>query len=277
MPAPPRVPHGRGASTTRIGRGAGSPAALVQTGLRASGRGTASAGALAQARPRLVGTSGRPAPGRASSAPRTSGVDPVKDDLEDYFERLDRQRLEAQQGGAGAVLLEAPSVARFSPQDFARLHVVRTSAGDPGAECAICLLALRTEAWAVALPCAPAHCFHTSCVRSWLSKSVHCPLCRVDVLALLPAQPQSSVEGRLRVPSSLAAPAERRTRGGGRVLAYLPEPPSSWARPAYIPAHLRHLAEYLEISYPGRGTAKIWRVPNLAVADLSNALPLEEG
>lgn len=33
---------------------------------------------------------------------------------------------------------------------------------------------------ALQLPCAAGHTFHDDCVRSWLSRNVTCPLCRVD-------------------------------------------------------------------------------------------------
>lgn len=205
-------------------------------------------------------------------------LDPVRDDLEEYFELLDRQRLEAQRGNAGAPPLEAPSVSRFSAEGFGRLRKLRKNTAEPGAECSICLRSLRGSADVVVLPCAAAHCFHAHCIRGWLSKSVHCPLCREDVQALLPpASSPPAPQARRRAASVSAVGTERRTRGGGRVVAYLPQPPSTWARPAYIPAHLRHLAEYLEISYPGRGTARIWRVPSAAAADLSEAVPVEEG
>lgn len=30
----------------------------------------------------------------------------------------------------------------------------------------------------------------------------------------------------------------------------------------YIPSELWHLAQYFEVSYPGRGEAHVWRVPS---------------
>ena len=38
---------------------------------------------------------------------------------------------------------------------------------------------------AMQLPCAARHVFHEECVRSWLSRNVTCPLCRVDVERLV--------------------------------------------------------------------------------------------
>lgn len=145
-----------------------------------------------------------------------------------------------------------------------------------GQECSICLECICEGDVLLEVPCEAKHRFHEKCLTKWLSKSVVCPLCRVDVKALLPAvQP-----GRAQVTNSRrrsgASSGLGRTADGGTVLRYERDPPSDWERPAYIPAHLRHLAEYLEVSYPNRGTARIWRVPNAATAELSDALPIEE-
>ena len=50
------------------------------------------------------------------------------------------------------------------------------------------------------------------------------------------------------------------------VFRYERNPPAEWIRPGYIPSHLRHAAEYIEVSYPDKGTAKIWRLPRELLA-----------
>jgi len=144
-----------------------------------------------------------------------------------------------------------------------------------GAECHICLAPLRSGEVLLELPCSQRHRFHERCIKEWLSKAVTCPLCRTDVKALLPAV-DAAVPAARR--GKLAANARReqgQTLLGGTVVCYERNPPPSRERPTYIPPHLRHLAQYLEVSYPGRGVARIWRVPNSATSDLSRALPLE--
>ncbi|CAE8646454.1 unnamed protein product, partial [Polarella glacialis] len=226
----------------------------------------------------------------------------LQEDLEDYFARFDSVVRDAssstgRQGPQSALLQsELPSVPRFEAGDFARLRRTSCSAVTCGArrgpvftECAICLQSFDESRLTalLELPCSARHVFHGPCLKKWLAKSVQCPVCRVDVKALLP-----KVKALLpKVMTSSASPASgsdktRRpfnhqlmagcTRDGGRVVRYEPNPPVAWPRPTYIPAHLRHLAQYLEVSYPGRGVARIWRLPfGEASGDLSQALPLE--
>eukprot|EP00927_Polykrikos_kofoidii_P036840 TRINITY_DN31070_c0_g1_i1.p1 TRINITY_DN31070_c0_g1~~TRINITY_DN31070_c0_g1_i1.p1 ORF type:complete len:191 (-),score=20.63 TRINITY_DN31070_c0_g1_i1:63-581(-) len=170
------------------------------------------------------------------------------DDLEDYFHRLDSRRAEA---GRTFSSEEAPSVERFDDEDFAAL---RRTEGLAGAECAICL-ASGLSGEVLELPCAAAHRFHEECARSWLLRNVTCPLCRVDVRALIRA---SSSPSSTRLPSPRAHGI---TRDGGVIARYDPHPPVEVARPSYIRPELHHLAELVEIEYPNQGTARVWRVP----------------
>ena len=39
-------------------------------------------------------------------------------------------------------------------------------------------------------------------------------------------------------------------------------------RPAYIPPELHGSAQYVEISYEGMGTARVWRIPRDSLGDM---------
>jgi hypothetical protein len=39
-------------------------------------------------------------------------------------------------------------------------------------------------------------------------------------------------------------------------------------RPAYIPPELHCSAQYVEISYEGMGTARVWRIPRDSLGDM---------
>eukprot|EP01051_Picozoa_sp_SAG22_P010516 SAG22_NODE_951_length_6344_cov_2.683747_5_plen_465_part_00 len=52
--------------------------------------------------------------------------------------------------------------------------------GDP-LSCAICLSDFGPENVVTVLPCAGKHVFHPGCIRTWLGRSVQCPLCRADL------------------------------------------------------------------------------------------------
>lgn len=153
------------------------------------------------------------------------------------------------------------------------------ASADDGSECNICLDSLgRGARDVVAVPCPARHRFHKRCLRNWLARSVHCPVCRADVLAALPEeapapQPQPRVRRGRSAPPPPGGDGGARTRAGGRVVRFEADPPAEWPRPAYIPAHLAHLAQYLEVAYAGQGSARIWRVPRAAQADLAGALP----
>ncbi|CAE7415954.1 unnamed protein product [Symbiodinium necroappetens] len=185
----------------------------------------------------------------------------VLDDLEDYFHRLDARRSELE-AGLGASLDEesaVPSVERFNDADFRKLVRWR---GTEAAECAICLSSLSSDEDGLQLPCAARHTFHEDCVRSWLSRNVTCPLCRVDVRAIVRRRGQSQESGPSVGNESQDSPrAFGYTRDGGVILRYDPRPPPELPRPLYIPFDLHHAAELVEIQYPERGTARVWRVP----------------
>merc|ERR1712023_353917 len=96
------------------------------------------------------------------------------EDLEDYFRRMDEPRADANAA--------PPSVERFSPHELERLSEHTYSTSDRYAECAICLMDFSDcEAGLLKMPCAAGHLFHAACVRECLSRSVLCPVCRVDL------------------------------------------------------------------------------------------------
>eukprot|EP00439_Symbiodinium_sp_Y106_P034652 s6778_g4.t1 len=185
----------------------------------------------------------------------------VLDDLEDYFHRLDARRSELEAGLVASLDEESavPSVERFNDADFRRLVRWRCT---EASECAICLSSLSPDEDCLQLPCAARHTFHEECVRSWLSRNVTCPLCRVDVRAIVRRRGQSQESGPSVGNESQDSPrAFGYTRDGGVILRYDPRPPPELPRPLYIPFDLHHAAELVEIQYPDRGTARVWRVP----------------
>lgn len=204
-------------------------------------------------------------PSDGSNAPPAN----VMDDLEDYFERLDARRVEAARAQEAPSI---PSVERMTETEIEMLDRVQ----GPGLrgndfECAICILGVTEQDECFELPCAARHRFHVDCARSWLSRNVSCPLCRVDVRNLIRAR-AAAEEGPGTPPhdggssspreSELMSPrSSGYTRDGGVIARYEPRPPPELSRPAYIPPHLREVAELVEICYPNRGTARIWRVP----------------
>lgn len=173
--------------------------------------------------------------------------DNVLEDLEDYFERWDARRAGGTDPSESA---SAASVERFEGEDFALLDRL---GGMGGAECAICLASGPEQEPAVALPCAARHRFHEECARGWFERNTTCPLCRVDVRCLV------------RAASPRRPPPSPRgfgfTRDGGVIARYDPAPPPELPRPAYIPPELHTVAELVEIDYPDRGVARVWRVP----------------
>jgi len=138
----------------------------------------------------------------------------VRDDLEDYFRRLDERRSRSEPADAAVV-------PRFTAAEISQLRSFpfepSGAAADSSArsECAICLCEFESGQQLTALPCAAAHAFHSDCVRGALAASVHCPLCRVDVrsLVLSPAAPSDGP-----APASPRSLGLSRTRAGLRCL-----------------------------------------------------------
>ena len=85
-------------------------------------------------------------------------------------------------------------------------HVRAAAAPDETSDdvCVICLSTMRRGDAIATLACA--HSFHEACVRLWLQRDVHCPLCKAHALG--DATPIPSPIASPRPPS----PAERRTR-----------------------------------------------------------------
>lgn len=169
----------------------------------------------------------------------------IRDDLEDYFRRLD-ERVATREGGPA-------DVARFGDGELDALLAASATTLEAAGECAICLGDVDAGGAVARLPCAARHAFHGDCVRSWLKKNTHCPLCRVD---LLPIHRARAVERR-PPPSPRALGF---TRDGGTISRWEPAPAPDVPRPDYVPAHLRDSAGYVEVEYPDQGIARVWRV-----------------
>merc|ERR1712217_346357 len=171
-------------------------------------------------------------------------------------------RIELENGGLreATSATDAASVERFDDVDMESL-IRRQSGAEQSGECAICLANITQDEDTIVLPCAAAHVFHAECCRSWLSRNVTCPLCRVDVrhLVRLTASPSPATTEILTSPRAFGY-----TRDGGVISRYEPHPPPEVPRPHYIPPELHSAAEIVEIDYPDRGTARVWRVPRQA-------------
>ena len=80
--------------------------------------------------------------------------------------------------------------------DEAQLSSLKATAFIPGSsytECSVCLADFEAGESLVELPCAARHLFHANCAHAALSRSVYCPLCRVDVRpALVAAAPAAA-------------------------------------------------------------------------------------
>merc|ERR1712013_895950 len=112
---------------------------------------------------------------------------------------------------------DAASVERCTEEEISSLQ--RDTSTMAGIECAICLALTELDEEVVVLPCAAAHRFHSECARSWLARNVTCPLCRVDVRALMRAGLTA------RTPETLVSPrALGFTRDGGIISRYEPNP-----------------------------------------------------
>lgn len=174
----------------------------------------------------------------------------------------------------------AKSSTSSSPEGTPQALQVERAAKMGGEECAVCLSAFLPGDPLLALPCDPRHRLHESCGTAWLGRCGVCPLCRADVRAMLPPaagaanhepEPRSEGSSPEAVLASRSPPFSVlatsvvgcRTRDGGLVVRFEPNPPPGWERPVYIPPAHWHYAQYFEVSYSGLGDARIWRVPGL--------------
>ena len=123
---------------------------------------------------------------------RTQPPPNVMEDLEDYFRRMDERRTEAEAAGMSGG--QAPtSVDRLDESQLASLKATTFIPGSSYTECSVCLADFEAGEPLVELPCAARHLFHANCAHAALSRSVYCPLCRVDVRpALVAAAPAAA-------------------------------------------------------------------------------------
>lgn len=235
----------------------------------------------------------------------------VRSDLEDFFEQFDLRWSSSEMRGGCGPMTPSPGL---TASELARLQRIRlpTSMGnrrlcaspavvganqgnalteascsrgfsqsagceDP-AECVVCLGSLCEGELLLEMPCDGRHRLHEPCARTWLTRSAACPLCRVDVRSCIrTAAPDNSKEP---LPMSFPMPMPGRglayTRKGGILRRFEACPLPTWERPVYIAADVWHLAQYFEVSYPGFGEVRVWRVPGLVGGDLvaHEALPL---
>jgi len=175
-----------------------------------------------------------------------------------------------------------PSSAASISADAAPTSTVAATEGDQSSEdfpveCVVCLSFLEDGEWLLEMPCDERHILHESCAQNWLARSAACPLCRIDVRTLLPGLQANTENGSLGIAGrSGSTTGQRRrrreladgqgvtpgarTRDGGIISKFEPHPSENWRRPLYIPERFWHLAQYFEVSYPGRGVARVWRV-----------------
>lgn len=230
---------------------------------------------------------------------RTRPPPDVLDDLEDYFRRMDeRTRSDASAEAASVDRFDEPSLDKLEVCAFPSALPCSLPCSDTSShgytECAICLSEFEESDPCISLPCAARHLFHAECIKAHLRRSVTCPLCRVDLKAILSLRARESERegGRESIEAGLEPASPPRgsggtsggysrggysrgrgspppssprshgfTRDGGVILNYDPYPAPELERPSYIPRHLRELAEFVEISYPAHGVARVWRVP----------------
>lgn len=206
----------------------------------------------------------------------------VRSDLEDFFEQFDLQR-----SSPGNLHLQAPP--GLTASELAKLHRIRLSANDAAgvpsiapqspsvaeagsvrdfaacagcedsAECVVCLGSLCEGELLLEMPCDGRHRLHEPCARTWLTRSAACPLCRVDVRKCL-GMDASGEPATQPLPASQQWLPLVHTRHGGILRRFEPWPLPTWERPVYIPAHAWHMAQYFEVSYPGFGDVRVWRV-----------------
>eukprot|EP00747_Dinoflagellata_sp_TGD_P209972 gnl/TRDRNA2_/TRDRNA2_83325_c0_seq3.p1 gnl/TRDRNA2_/TRDRNA2_83325_c0~~gnl/TRDRNA2_/TRDRNA2_83325_c0_seq3.p1 ORF type:complete len:256 (+),score=32.96 gnl/TRDRNA2_/TRDRNA2_83325_c0_seq3:110-877(+) len=81
------------------------------------------------------------------------------------------------------------------------------STGLTSTECSICLATFLEGQQLKRIPCSGSHIFHEDCCRRWFNDHGTCPLCRTQVLPLLPPPPKprsSTAEGGPRSSSRTA-------------------------------------------------------------------------
>ena len=204
-----------------------------------------------------------PAPSRAPAPAAPRPPPNVMDDLEDYFRRMDERRAAAESEQAEAESVAPASVERFSEDELAALKKVQFAAGRSSySDCSICLADFEPGEEIVELPCAAKHLFHAECAKAALSRSIFCPLCRVDVRKPIAAAAAAAHEAAGGTPDAPLSPRSLGfTRDGGVILRYEPNPAPDVPRPSYIPRALHSQAGCVEIAYPEAGVARVWRVP----------------
>lgn len=205
-----------------------------------------------------------PAPSRAPAPAAPRPPPNVMDDLEDYFRRMDERRAAAESEQAEAESVAPASVERFSEDELAALKKVQFAAGSSSSysDCSICLADFEPGEEVVELPCAAKHLFHAECAKAALSRSIFCPLCRVDVRKPIAAAAAAAHEAAGGTPDAPLSPRSLGfTRDGGVILRYEPNPAPDVPRPSYIPRALHSQAGCVEIAYPEAGVARVWRVP----------------
>lgn len=62
-------------------------------------------------------------------------------------------------------------------------------------DCSICLEEYNYQSKIILLPCL--HCFHSKCIKKWLSKNVTCPICRKDINKENPVYPKTDCKRKI--------------------------------------------------------------------------------
>ena len=164
---------------------------------------------------------------------RTQPPPNVMEDLEDYFRRMDERRTEAEAAGMSGG--QAPtSVDRLDESQLASLKATTFIPGSSYTECSVCLADFEAGESLVELPCAARHLFHANCAHAALSRSVYCPLCRVDVRPALIASTPTAAPVAPLSPRQLGF-----TRDGGVIMRSAPRPfhtmcPAPLANPQHL-------------------------------------------
>ena len=124
---------------------------------------------------------------------RTRPPPDVLDDLEDYFRRMDeRTRSDASAEAASVDRFDEPSLDKLEVCAFPSALPCSDTCSPGYTECAICLSEFEESDPCISLPCAARHLFHAECIKAHLRRSVTCPLCRVDLKAILSLRARES-------------------------------------------------------------------------------------